>query len=48
MGILFFNELFASTVFYIIFFSHLNKTNTAGCTGGLKVPTAHLYSARSM
>ena len=44
-----FKEFFAGTVFYIIFFSQLlNKTNIAGCTGGLKVPTAHLYSARSM
>ena len=44
-----FKEFFAGTVFYIIFFSQLlKKKNTAGCTGGLKVPTAHLYSARSM
>ena len=32
-----FKEFFAGTVFYIIFFSQLlNKTNTAGCTGGFK------------
>ena len=32
-----------------ICFSHLlSKTNNAGCTGGLKVTAAHLYSARSM
>ena len=49
MGSLFFKEFFAGTVFYIIFFSHiLSKTNTADCPDGLKVPAAHLYSARSM
>ena len=48
-SLLFFKEFFAGTVLYIICFGHLlSKTNTAGCIGGLKVPAAHLYSARSM